>query len=319
MAIKTDGLKKGLMKVKTFVKKNGPTIMMVVGTVSSIGAVVTAAEAAPKAKEIIDECKENIAITVEAKKVSDEGISEKTYTEKDMIIEQRNSYIYAGKMLIKAAWKPIVLETLALTCFWGAHIKMGKVLAATAMVASARQAKIDELMSGIKNKYGEEAANDIYYGAVEKEVETTEVDKKGKEKTVKHIQKTFTKGSEWSQFIYLTKDAAEQNGRRSYCVDLRPGYGQRNKTEVRGFVKYCIDTVKYGGTVTVNDIYNHYEGAKTNAGLIYGIDPDHPEEFDIVAVNGWDGDEGVLLFDLKGIVPLYGNIRSDVYDPAYVD
>lgn len=142
-------IKQIVLKSKKFVTKNSPIILTVTAAVGVVTAVVLTAKAAPKTKEIIDDCKE------EFEKIdSDESLSEE---EKK---EQKNELIFdTSKMVAPLVLPPVIVTGMTIGSIILSHrINLRRQIAlATACDISNKaleeyQAKAKEVLGGNKEK-----------------------------------------------------------------------------------------------------------------------------------------------------------------------
>lgn len=167
------------------VKARSPQIAMAVGTVTSIFAIVEAVKQTPKAIDIIEDHKEQIAT---CKKALELNVEE--YTMRDYKKDIYGICGRTGLKLIKTYALPVAMEAASLLCFFGAH----KIMTDRNKLLSAALASATDAYNNYRNKvielYGEEADERCRLGGTVEEVVTETTDEKGK--TKKKTEKVFT-------------------------------------------------------------------------------------------------------------------------------
>lgn len=197
------------MNVKGFVndcltslESASPKIKIVVGVVGLIGAGVMACVASTKVKE---ETKEERKAFKDIHKIRhaqnadkkgevitdpNEQVSEDVkfiYTDKDFAKDVVRTSLSYGKKILKLYGVPFAIATIStVLVFNGTHV-LNKRYLAMAALASSQSKAIDTLMSRIRERYGDEVANDIKYGLKTEKIIETEVDKETGE--VKEVEK----------------------------------------------------------------------------------------------------------------------------------
>ena len=168
-------------KVFFKLKEKSPTIALGLGIGCGIAAVVMACKATPKAQKLIDEASEK---TTAIRNIADNP--ESGYTEND---KQKALVItWTGFIaeLIKVYGPAIALEIISILLLVWSHKAVSKrVFALSATVATLSES-LRRVRSNIVDQYGEEKANDIWYGISNEKIEEISVDEEtGKEKKVK--------------------------------------------------------------------------------------------------------------------------------------
>ena len=161
------------------VKAKAPQIAMVAGAVTSVVALVEAIKQTPKAIDIIEDHKEEIAKCKEALELNDENYGIREYKHDIYGICGRT-----GLKLAKTYAVPVIMEATSLFCFFGAH----KIMNDRNKLLSAALATATDAYNSYRNKVieaiGEEKEEQIRLGTHTEKMTTEVVDEKGKVKSV---------------------------------------------------------------------------------------------------------------------------------------
>lgn len=160
-------------------KAKSPQIAMGVGVVTSVLALAEAIKQTPKAIDIIEDHKEEIAKCKEALELNDENYGMREYKHDIYGICGRT-----GLKLIKTYAVPVGMEALSLFCFFSAH----KIMAERNKLLSAALATATDAYNSYRNKVieaiGEEKEEQIRLGTHTEKMTTEVTDEKGKVKSV---------------------------------------------------------------------------------------------------------------------------------------
>jgi len=161
-----------------FLKKYAPSILTYLSAASTVGAVVTTAKATWDTKEVIEAHNADIYDIQEDIRACQTPEAEKVHKKK--LISK-----YADTLLDVAEnyFLPVTLTGISVaSCIISNNISSSRI-AALGASCSIMKEMFDKYRDRVKEKYGEEAEKDIYYGA--KEVEKEVPGKNGKTKKVK--------------------------------------------------------------------------------------------------------------------------------------
>ncbi|MBP5596234.1 MAG: hypothetical protein J6Y02_12685 [Pseudobutyrivibrio sp.] len=160
-------------------KAKSPQIAMGVGVVTSVLALVEAIKQTPKAIDIIEDHKEEVAKCKEALELNDENYGMREYKQDIYGICGRT-----GLKLIKTYALPVGMEVASLLCFFGAH----KIMTDRNKLLSAALATATDAYNSYRNKVieaiGEEKEEQIRLGTHTEKMTTEVTDEKGKVKSV---------------------------------------------------------------------------------------------------------------------------------------
>lgn len=167
-------LSKTFSKIGYVFKKNAPKLLTVVGTTAIIGGTVVACNEARKMDPIIEELREKVAKIrenqAEGRKIEEVGAGitpdglmavASDYDNKEAAKDLIKVYAVAGTKFAKLFAPGVLLLSTGLYCHHkGFAIQNNRYVAATA-AACAAKATTDNLVEAIKEKYGEEALNEL--------------------------------------------------------------------------------------------------------------------------------------------------------------
>lgn len=255
-------------KINYTLKKNAPKILVGLGGVLSVGAVVAACKATPKAQDILEEAKTELdKIDSVVDKASEGTVSEYTVEDasKDKAIVKAKT---AGK-LIKTYAPTFIMEGAALGCFFGSHHILTKRNAALSAASLIIENELKDYRQRVVDRFGEEVDKELRYKMVDKEFEEEVVDSKGKTKTVKKTEKV----SEYDGHSEFDR----------WFVDGVPGWDKNaewNKEYLIQRQKWANRELKINGYLTLNEVYQRIGFIRTTAGASAGwiYDPTRPDE-----------------------------------------
>ena len=173
-----------LYKVKFGLKKHGPEILVVAGTVGVVTSAVMACKATLKVNAVVDEAKENLnKIEVAGQK----GVTEagETYTEEDVKNETKIVYIQTGVKLAKLYALPVGIGVVSIAAILGGHNILRKRNIALAASYTALFNDFKGYRSRVVERFGEQLDKELKYNLKTKEVEEIVVHEDGTEEIVK--------------------------------------------------------------------------------------------------------------------------------------
>lgn len=283
------------------IQKNLPKILFTTGVVASVAGVVSAVKATRKLDDILVEHKE------ELDRIEEQEITEE-YTEKDKDKEKFHVRVCAARDVANLYLSTIALEALALGCFGKSFgILHGRNVSLSAATLMAER-MYKEQDKAIRERFGDEVANEIRYQIKEKEIDNEVTDKQGRTKLVKKKEKV-------SEYDGLS------NFRRYFnqCSEYYEKDPEYNKSFLLSRQKFANEELyrRYfygkGGFLTVNDVYDMLGFERTKAGACAGwkFDPTDPScmnkthiDFGIFDVNKVNADfvngvERVCILDFN--------------------
>jgi hypothetical protein len=274
----------GLNNLKIGAKMHAPEILIVAGTISFIGTVITACKATIKAKEIVDKCKEDLEMIDNTKEAYEEDGNTEEYSEKDAKEDKKIVFVQTGWQMIKIYAIPAVLAACTLGCFYKGHGIMVQRNTALAGALASVTAMFKDYRKEVKEKYGEEADFDIMHKA--SDVEMCEWDDKGKEKHTK-TKVVDTTGNLYSYFIDDHNPIFVDNGGNAEGL-----YWYRDMIQdyFNDLLKARYVSPKQPGFVCINEMLERWGIiGNTKEGLVCGVTYDP---------NRTDGGDNYIEFKL---------------------
>ena len=193
---------------KLFIKKHSPTILTVCSVGATLGAVTTTAISTWKAKDVIETHNADIQDIHEELKSNDTPENRKKLAKK---------YIQTGLEITDLYLAPVILTGVSVASAIASNKISNSRIAALGASYTLLKQMFDKYRDNVKEKYGEEADQDIFYGA--KEVEKEVVDKKGKVKKVK--EKVYDAANTVNNpYAILLGEGIDSNLQGNYWYDV---------------------------------------------------------------------------------------------------
>ena len=278
--MKLDILRKAgsALKVVAFrAREVRPEIMLGVGITTVLAGTVLACVKTKEAEPVVEHAKEQL--------------DELDYIRMSATADERPDYreyvrvcYRAGRDLVKIYALPAALWTGGMLCIFGGHGELRSRNAKLLANSVALKKFFDEYRAAVREKIGEEAERDLYFGAEEGDVCVTETDPEtGEQKTSKKKGKIFKRsqpGSMWARnYTPLTCDEYDV---RSY-----------NVTRVETLQDLVNRDLELAPFMTINEVYDRLRlkppFGKCKEGMTWGwkggvrYDPEHPAiVFDIL-------------------------------------
>lgn len=300
-----DIAKKTIGRTGLVLKKHSPKIMIVAGTVGTVTAAVMACKATLKATEVLEKTKVDIDTIHEAREVGGEEYTESMYKK-----NLSNTYIRTGVEIVKIYGPSVVLGVLSLgTVFASNNILRKRNASLTAAYATVDGA-FKRYRKNVVEQYGEEVDKNLRHGIKKQEIEVTETDDKGKEKTVKKsvnvIGEDPTKYSDYARFF--DEGCAEW--------DKSPEY---NLTFLKSQQNYANDRLRSEGFLFLNDVYKMLGIRLTKAGQVVGwiYDSENPcgdNYVDFGIYNGYHEANRNFVNGYEEVILLDFNVDGDILD-----
>lgn len=300
-----DIAKKTIGRTGLVLKKHSPKIMIVAGTVGTVTAAVMACKATLKATEVLAKTKVDIDSIHEALEVGGEEYTESMY-KKDL----SDTYIRTGVEIVKIYGPSVALGALSLgTVFASNNILRKRNASLTAAYATVDGA-FKRYRKNVVEQYGEEVDKNLRHGIKKQEIEVTETDAKGKEKTVKKsvnvIGEDPTTYSDYARFF--DEGCAEW--------DKSPEY---NLTFLKAQQNYANDRLRAEGFLFLNDVYRMLGIPPTKAGQVVGwiYDSENPcgdNYVDFGIYNGYHEANRNFVNGYEEVILLDFNVDGDILD-----
>lgn len=301
-------------KAKFTIEKRSPEIFFALGTVSVIGAVVTAVSSTLKVESVIDDHVDR----VEARKdieIGTELTNEKTgeVTVYSDSVKKRTiaiQYAKTGWKLTKLYAPTIIFTAAAIGCFGASFGILKKRNAALAAGLTAVRTAFDEYRGRVVRDLGKEMDEHFLYDTVEETREIEEVDENGKKHKKKEKFTRPLKGSVYDQLLDKDHDDYSKNSTESYLA-------------LRSHLLMANTRLRRNGHLYYNRMLEEFRFPETDAleaGIIY--DPDRPEESRFLQIRGFGtvrvANDGSLYIDDSTMNPYWRDIADGKLDSYWV-
>lgn len=265
-------------------KKHSPTILMVVGIGSGIGAAVMACKASYHIEEKVKPSYDKIDILKK-----EEDVNKKALTKE---------YIGAGKIIVKEYAPALALGSVSVASILASHhILSARNVALTAAYNGVKGA-FDDYRKRVVEKFGADQDESFLFGTKKQKVVDADT---GAEKEVRVPDESFSTHSPYARFF--------DNGSKGWSQDAYSRMlfltAQEREANRRLYTR---------GWLLLNDVYDMLDLPRTSAGCIVGWHLDgtgdkyvdfgfHNQKDELVRdfVNGYE--EAVLLdFNVDGVI-----------------
>ena len=173
-----DVVKSTLNSVGFTMQKRSPEIMIVAGSIGVVTATVLACRATLKVPDILDEHAEEIDDLQAARE--EEEVTQKEYEK-----EVTKIYVKTGVEFAKAYGPAVALGVLSLGTVFASNNILRQRNASLAAAYATVDSAFRRYRKNVVDEYGDEIDHNMRYDIKKREMEFTELDAKGKEKTVK--------------------------------------------------------------------------------------------------------------------------------------
>ena len=281
------------------VEKNMPAILGWVGAVGSVTATVWACKQTLNLPDIMEENDDEMI------EIENSDVDEKTKSQM-----KRGLFIRTTCKIVKNYWKPAVVEIVSIAASGKAiYIYKERTVEAATVAAGAIQG-FREYRDRVKDRWGEAAEKEVYYGMKKGEVEETITDEKGKEKTVKkkvNVVDPNISGEYFRRYLTRKNQKIWHGGDRLY-IENDLNMAQNVLTD-----KLHADSFN---TLTINEVFEYLGFDKCREGMTYGwlYDYNNPDRQNNVTIT-WEevyipGDRGTL----EKAYALDFNIDGNIYE-----
>lgn len=253
---------RGIGSAKLSIDKHSPEIALASSIIFGALSLGFAIKSTLKAQDVLDEHKERMDKIHEATEIADPD----EYTEIDVRKDTFASYAKTGFEFTKLYAPTIIFGAASVACSITGHKILSKRNLALAATAAALKKEWDEYRSRVVRDLGSDMDRHFLYDTVEKTIEKTTIDDKGKEKVVKEKISVPTCGSVYSRIFdesnkFWVKDGSANYLKvRSQLLD----FNRKIVEEGYGFLNFGYR--KLGFPITI---------VGQQAGWVY--DPKNPE------------------------------------------
>lgn len=303
--------------LSNFLKKESPKIYIAGGILCAAGSAFLAWRAGKKHESVVTDVKNDISTVRNARPENPEEQKAEFVDYKKKLI---NAYLKAGFKLGKLYAPVVALSTLSVIfTSKGASIFSNRIDAYSAAYA-AKAAEYNFLMSNVKERFGDEVANELRYGIKEKEVEEPILDKNGEPrlnpdgtpKIKKHKEKVRELNPDQYSMYARIWDKDSKGFEFDYETGRPNSWYNRDwllKSERRW--NYILWKRK-NHTVFLNEIYDYFGYDRTIPGQVAGWHLDN--------LSGYDFDDPDHIPQVIRLYPdwLYENEDAE-FDEVIID
>lgn len=246
-------------KVVSSVKVNSPTILLVGGIASVVGGTVLAVAQTEKASKAMDEFNEQMDRYHKSVEIAEKKEDPETFYP----VAERKHHIRLiyGHMIMSMAkiYLPVVLlEAAGIGMICKSHGILNKRNAALASAYAALQKSYDEYRKRVREKFGEEADQELYYGVkTEKYIEKT-TSENGVTTEEEKEKVTVNSLAPWSFFV---DETCERVWNKDPNITL---------CNLKIVLRTLNDKAYHSPIVTLNDLYWLVGHELTDEGMVLG-------------------------------------------------
>lgn len=239
-------------------KKHGPDILVVGGTIATVAGAVLACKATTKLPEVTEKAKENVA-TIKAVAEAGKLADGTPYDDKDYKKDLTITYVRTGVDLAKLYGPSVIIGAAGLGCILKSHnIMRGRNMALAAAYATVDKS-FKEYRGRLVERFGDELDKELKYNIKTKEVEEVVVDEEGNETTVKKTVKTIDNPNPSEFAIFFDE----------YCEGWTKS-PDANKTFLMQQERWANERLQAKGHLFLNEVYDMLGAQRTQAGNIVG-------------------------------------------------
>lgn len=251
------GLSRSMAKTNLFLSQNSPQILVIGGVLGVVASGVMACVATLKAKEVVDQAKEEVALIQDNLDARSEEEVKKDVIHTNLAAGRDLAFLYLPSVSLG------VLSVVAILC---GHNVMTKRNAALAAAYSAVDGAFKSYRARVAERYGEEAERNLRYNLREETIEETVIDEKGKEKKVKKKVKIadLHAASEYADY-FMPFDPETGLGSRLWSQDMHLNY-----FNITSIMNTHNDYLNIYGRVFLNDLKRELGLPLTVAGQAVG-------------------------------------------------
>lgn len=230
-------------KVGFTLKKYSPEIMTGVGIVGIVASTVIACKATTKVGKIVDESKEQVESVHEAIEKGRTKAGE-TYSEEDSKKDLTIIYVQTGVKMVKLYAPAAILGAVSIASIIKGHSILRKRNIALGAAYATIDKSFKEYRGRVVERFGTDLDRELRYNIKAQEIEVTEVDSKGKEKTTKTTINVVDPNT-FSDYARIYDD-----GNIGWTKDPRS-----NLYFLRGQQAFFSELLKTRGWVFLNEVY----------------------------------------------------------------
>lgn len=229
------------------IKKHSPEILITAGVIGTVSAAVMACRATYKLKAVMDKSAEQIEAvhycTENGYTIDPETEEKIPYTEEDSKRDLTIAYAHTVVDVVKLYAPAVILGGLSIAAvITSSHIQRQRTIAAAAAYASLNK-QFKAYSGRVIERFGEGLDKELRYGVKAQEIEVTETDENGEEKTVTKIVNAVDP-NEFGEYTFFFDE---------YC----PGWqrdAEFNKMTLKQIQTFCNKKLQEQGYLFLNDV-----------------------------------------------------------------
>ena len=237
------------------IKKHSPEILMGVGIAGFVGTVIFACKATTRAEEVLDRHAKRME---EAKKANEVAEADDGY---DIKKETIMVYTETVKDLAILYWPAVGMGALSIGCFLKAYSIINARYLGVVAAYNAVSGAFDMYRQRVKEELGEQMDRHFRYGTEISEIEVTEMNENGKNKTVKEkvedVDRKNVGISDYAKFF------------DNHCIEWDPN-PQYSLKWLKANETAANDILNSRGHIFLNEVYDMIGLPHTTAGAVVG-------------------------------------------------
>ena len=249
-------------KIGFQLQKKSPELLVAAGVVGVVVSAVMACQATPKALKVAEKTGDDMDRIQNAEESGVTPAGE-LYTQEDARNDRIQVYSHTGFQYVKLYAPAVLLGAASITCILTSH----KILRKRNMALAAAYATLDQSFKDYRGRvlerFGEQVEKELRYNLKAKEIETTVVDEKGKEKKVKETVDVVDEG--WDPSKYSPYARIFDEGHPAYMKDA-----EQNRFYLLARQSQANDRLKSRGHLFLNEVYEMLGFPLTKAGAVVG-------------------------------------------------
>ena len=241
------------------VKKHSPEILIVGGVIGVVASGVLACKATLKARDVVNEAKEDISEIHEAAERGATASGEE-YTQDDMKRDLTIAYAQTGVKFVKLYAPAVALGVLSIGSIVTSNNILRKRNVALAAAYTAVDKSFKEYRGRVVDRFGEDLDRELKYNIKAKKVDEVVIDEEtGKEKKVKKTVEVAAL-DDFSPYYRFYDD-----GCKGWTKDP-----QKNLTFLKQVQAYANDLLRIRGHLFLNEVYDMLGIPHSSAGQLVG-------------------------------------------------
>lgn len=257
-------------KIGFQLQKKSPEILVAAGIVGVVVSTVMACKATTKAGKIAEQTASDIE---DIRTAEENGVTKagESYSAEDTRSDLAKVYAHTGVQYAKLYAPAVLMGAVSITCILTSHRILRKRNIALAAAYATLDQSFKDYRGRVLDRFGEQVEKELRYNIKAKEIESTVVDEKGKEKKVKETVDVADEG--WDPSKYSPYARIFDEGHSAYMKDA-----EQNRFYLLARQAQANDRLKSRGHLFLNEVYEMLGFPLTKAGAVVGwiYDPKTP-------------------------------------------